>query len=115
MSRQNCQIQTAQRKIVRLQKAIAIFDVVCSGNLRRRVLICGKENCRCKGKVPALHGPYHYWSRRHEGKFLQRVLSATQAKMVDRAIRNYKSIRGILSRWEQETVKIIETQTKPKG
>ena len=56
-----------------------------------------------------LHGPYHYWSRRHGGRLVQRGLTAAQAKVVGRAIRNYKSIRHILLRWEQETVKIIET------
>ena len=109
MSTKNRRVQTAGKNIAKLQKEIAVFDVVCSGNLRRRILICGKENCRCKGKVPVLHGPYHYWSRRHGGKFVQRVLTTNQAKVVGRAIRNYKSIRRILQRWEQETVKIIET------
>ena len=109
MSRQNSSIQTASKNIVRLQKEIASFDVVCSGNLRRRILICGKKNCRCKVKAPMLHGPYHYWSRRHGCRLLQRVLTTAQAKIVGRAIRNYKSIRRILLRWEQETVEIIET------
>lgn len=109
MSRQNSSIQVAPKNIVRLQKEIASFDVVCSGNLRRRILICGKKNCRCKGKAPMLHGPYHYWSRRHGGRLVQRVLTTAQAKIVGRAIRNYKSIRRILLRWEQETVKVIET------
>lgn len=102
-------VQVAQKNIVGLQREIAIFDVVCSGNLRRRILLCGKKNCHCKGKVPTLHGPYHYWSRRHGGRLVQKVLTSAQATTVGRAIRNYKSIRRLLLRWEQETVKIIET------
>lgn len=56
-----------------------------------------------------LHEPYYYWSRRHGGRLVQRVLTPVQTKLVGRAIRNYKSIRSMLLRWEQETVKIIET------
>lgn len=56
-----------------------------------------------------LHGPYHYWSRRHSGRLVQRVLTTAQAQIVGRAIRNYKNIRRILLRWEQETVQLIET------
>ncbi len=108
MSRHPRHGHTAQKNIGRLQQEIARFDVVCSGNLRRRVLICGKEPCRCKGNTPRLHGPYHYWSRQHGGRWVQRVLTPAQAKVVGRAIRNYKSIRRILLRWEQETVRIIE-------
>jgi hypothetical protein len=108
MNTKYTKIQTPQKKILRLQKEIAVFDVVCSGNLRSRTLICGKKNCHCKGKSPKLHGPYHYWSHRQGGKLVQKVLTPAQAKIVGRAIRNYRNIRRILERWEQETVEIIK-------
>lgn len=106
--------RTVATRIAALKRRLANFDYVCSGTLLRRSLICGKDNCRCKARPPALHGPYYYWSRRHGGRLLQKVLSSSQAKLVGRAIRNYRQCLRLLRRWEAQTALIIDKPISQK-
>lgn len=101
---------TAQRRIAALRGQLDRLDTLCSGTLSRRRLPCGKPHCRCKAQPLRLHGPYAYWGRRHRGRLVQKLLSAPQAQVVEKAIRNYRTARRILRRWESETLKIIEAQ-----
>ena len=87
---------------------------MCSGNLRRRFTVCGTLNCRCKAKSPAPHGPYFYWSRLRDGKVVQRVLSLDQAKIVAKGIGNYRTLKALLRKWEDETLRSIETRRARK-
>jgi hypothetical protein len=99
-----------KKLIASLKRRLVRFDHICSGTLLRRSLICGKANCRCKAAPPALHGPYYYWSRRHGGRIVSKVLSTSQAKIVEKAIRNYRRALQLLRKWEAQTIKIIEQQ-----
>ena len=103
-----------RKRIAAIRRRVADFDYVCSGNLRRRYTICGTANCRCKARSPEPHGPYHYWSRLLTGKVVQRVLFPEQAKIVAKGIENYRQVKALLRKWEEETVKIIETQAESK-
>ena len=107
---------TFRKRIAVLQRRVADLDYVCSGNLRRRYTICGTANCRCKARPPEPHGPYHYWSRLLGGKVVQRVLLPEQAKIVAKGIENHRQVRGLLRKWEEETVHALETykRTKPR-
>ena len=101
------------KRIAALRVRLAAFDFLCSGTLLRRRLICGKDPCCCKAKPPSLHGPYYYWSHRQDGRLLQRVLPAAQAKWMQRAIRNHRRTLRLLRLWEKETVRMMERQKLP--
>jgi len=103
-----------RRRIAAIQRRIANFDYVCSGNLRLRHTVCGTANCRCKARSPEPHGPYHYWSRLLAGKVVQRVLPPEQAKIVAKGIKNYRKVRTLLRRWEEETVRAMGTCKRSK-
>ena len=103
-----------KKRIAALQRRIAGFDYVCAGNLRQRYTVCGTENCRCKAQPPEPHGPYYYWSRLLGGRVVQRVLSREQAEIVGRGIENYREVRKLLRRWEEETVRSIEIPRQAK-
>ena len=110
MSSLNNSTQSARKRIAKLVAVVATLDYVCSGTLLRRRLTCGKKRCCCKATLPKLHGPYYYWSRMHRGKLVQRVLSASQADLIARAIHHHKIVERILRRWEQETVRMMQSQ-----
>ena len=38
------------------------------GTLADRMTRCGRPNCRCHADPPRLHGPYHQWTRKKDGK-----------------------------------------------
>jgi hypothetical protein len=104
---------TVGPRIARLRKQFLGYDLVCSGSLVRRMMVCGKPNCRCKKTPPQLHGPYFYWSRRHKGRLTQKVLMPVQARIVGRAIKNQRDILKTLRRWEEETVRFMQTLAPP--
>ncbi len=106
----------SQKRIKALRQRLMRLDYVCSGNLRRRYAACGTENCRCKAQPPKFHGPYYYWSRLLNGKVIQKVLSPQEARIVAKAIENYRMARQLLKQWESETDKIIASRrTKLKA
>jgi hypothetical protein len=88
-----------------LRKQIVGFDYVCSGTLTRRTTRCGQPSCRCHRDPAARHGPYNDWTRLEHGKLAHRMLSDEQAEIVRAAIANFRRIRVLLQRWEDETLR----------
>jgi len=39
---------------------------------------CGYPRCRCHADPPLLHGPYHQWTRKINGKTVTRMLTDDQ-------------------------------------
>ena len=48
------------------------------GTLTERMTRCGRANCRCHADPPRLHGPYHQWTRKKDGKTATRILTDDQ-------------------------------------
>ncbi len=86
-----------------LRRLIAAMDFVASGTLHVRTKVCGRTNCKCATDPEQRHGPYHEWSRRKGGKLLHSVVTAGQARFLERAIANYRKIQSLLAKWEEET------------
>lgn len=45
------------------------------------------------------------------GRLVHRMVSPAQAALLREAIANYRMLRRLLRAWENETVKLIETDT----
>jgi len=86
-----------------LRRRIGAMDYVASGTLHSRTKVCGRPNCRCATDPRARHGPYHEWSRRREGRLVHRILTASQAERIARAIANHQELLALVARWEEET------------
>jgi hypothetical protein len=50
------------------------------GGLVERMTKCGKQNCRCNGVPPQLHGPYIQWGYSKGHKRITRWLTPEQAE-----------------------------------
>jgi uncharacterized coiled-coil DUF342 family protein len=63
-----------------------------SGSLRRRMIRCGKKNCRCrKGQ---LHGPYHYFvPSKCRGKW--QYITEENIKLVEQGVADWKKQQQI--------------------
>ena len=90
-----------------LRRLIARMDYVASGTIHVRTKVCGKKNCKCATDPEQRHGPYHEWSRSKDGTLQHRIVTADQARLLQRAIRNYREIQALLARWEEETASEI--------
>lgn len=98
-----------QKRIHQLQRKILAFDVVCTGSLQVRKAPCGKSNCRCQKNKKWHHGPYYDWTRLKQKRLVHSLLTQAQAKIVKRAIENYRTVRRLLRTWEAETIKLLDT------
>ena len=62
------------------------------GSLRRRMIRCGKKNCRCRRGQ--LHGPYHYFvPSKCRGKW--QYITEDDIKEVERGVADWKKQQAI--------------------
>ena len=90
-----------------LRRRIQAMDGVLSGTVHVRTKVCGKPNCRCAQDPEARHGPYIEWSYRQGNRLVHRILTPEQAKLVQRAIANYRTIQDLLGLWEKKTIEAV--------
>jgi hypothetical protein len=81
------------------------------GPTERRMMICGKPNCRCAHNPDARHGPYYLWGHMKGGKLVNRMASPEQAALLRLAIANYRQARKLMRAWEKETERLIDAET----
>jgi hypothetical protein len=78
------------------------------GNLVTRHLRCGKPGCRCKADPPQLHGPYHQWTRKVDGKTITRWVSDEQLARYQPWFANAQRLRELLTQLEALSLRIAE-------
>ena len=100
-------LKKTDRGIAHIRGQILKVDLQCPGSLVTRYNTCGKPHCRCAQDPDARHGPYYIWSRREEGRLVQTVVSAAEAKALERAIRNHRRVLDLLARWGRESARLI--------
>jgi hypothetical protein len=61
-----------------IAEALAQAGFILPGTLTERMTRCGRANCRCHADPPRLHGPYHQWTRKKDGKTVTRILTDDQ-------------------------------------
>lgn len=69
---------------------------------------CGKENCRCKADPPFLHGPYHHWTRKIDGRTVGRYLTDEQLERYAGWFENARRTRQLLTEFETLSLRIAE-------
>ena len=97
------------REHERIVAALAHTGLALPGNLVARSLPCGKTGCRCKADPPQLHGPYHQWTRKIDGKTVTRWLSAEQATRYQPWFDNARRLRQLLTELEGLSLRVAET------
>ena len=63
--------QQARAKAIAAETAALGFAL--PGTLADRMTRCGRPNCGCHADPPRLHGPYHQWTRKKDGKTATRI------------------------------------------
>ena len=104
-------LRKARERIADIQATLQGMDYLCSGTLLRRMMICGKPNCRCTQDPDARHGPYYQWAHMKGGKLVSRMVSPEQASLLRVAIANYRQARKLMRAWERETERLIAAET----
>lgn len=106
-ARKNPSTKRIRARSQELRRLIGRMDFVASGTIHVRTKVCGRKNCKCATDPEQRHGPYHEWTRSKDGKLQHRVVTTDQARLLQRAISNYREVQVLLARWEEETASEI--------
>jgi hypothetical protein len=82
------------------------------GTVADRLTRCGHPGCRCHADPPQLHGPYHQWTRKKNGKTATKILSDEQLADYAPWFDSHKRIRELLAELEQLSLDIVENDPR---
>jgi hypothetical protein len=82
------------------------------GTLADRMTRCGYPGCRCRADPPRLHGPYHQWTRKKDGKTATRILTDDQLADYSPWFDNHRRLRELIA--ELEALSLAITEADPR-
>ncbi len=94
--------------------ALTAAGFALPGTLADRMTRCGHPNCRCHADPPQLHGPYHQWTRKKNGRTATRILSDEQLADYGPWFDNHKRLRELVAELEEISLAITENDPRWK-
>jgi hypothetical protein len=96
----------------RIAAEIAALGFALPGTLADRMTRCGYPGCRCHADPPRLHGPYHQWTRKKNGKTATRILTDDQLADYQPWFDNHRRLRELIA--ELETLSLAIAEADPR-
>ena len=97
-----------QARAAAIAAEIAAAGFALPGTLADRMTRCGHPNCRCHADPPQLHGPYHQWTRKKNGRTATRILTDDQLADYGPWFGNHKRLRELITELEEISLAITE-------
>jgi hypothetical protein len=85
---------------------------ILPGTLTERMTRCGYPRCRCHADPPRLHGPYHQWTRKKNGKTATRILSDDQLADYQPWFDSHRRLRELIAELEELSLAIAEADPR---
>jgi hypothetical protein len=82
------------------------------GTVADRLTRCGHPGCRCHADPPQLHGPYHQWTRKKNGRTSTRILTDDQLEDYGPWFDNHRRLRELIA--ELETLSLAIAEADPR-
>lgn len=86
-----------RRALAGIVRRLAGAGFALPGTLLERTMTCGKPKCRCKADPPQLHGPYHQWTRKVDGKTVTLNITDDQLARYGPWFANAQALRAALN------------------
>jgi hypothetical protein len=102
----------AQAIAAEITTRLAGLAFALPGAVADRLTRCGRANCRCHADPPRLHGPYHQWTRKKNGKTATKILTDDQLADYAPWFGNHKRIRELLAELEELSLAIAENDPR---
>ena len=96
----------------RIAAELARAGFALPGTLTVRSYACGKPGCRCHADPPRLHGPYHQWTRKKNGKTSTRILTDDQLADYGPWFDNHKRLRELITELEELSLAIADNDPR---
>jgi hypothetical protein len=87
---------------------ISKLGFVLPGSLTARHTRCSSPGCHCRSERPVLHGPYHSWTRKINGKTVTRQLNAQQAESYKPWFDDARKLRALINELETLSLQAAE-------
>jgi hypothetical protein len=104
--------QAEASKIAAELAAIARTGMVLPGSITQRRTRCGRRNCGCHADPPRLHGPYHQWTRKKDGKTATRILTDDQLADYGPWFDSHRRLRELVAELEELSLTIAEADPR---
>jgi hypothetical protein len=91
---------------------LADVSFALPGTLADRMTRCGHPGCRCHADPPQLHGPYHQWTRKKNGRTATRILTDEQAGDYGPWFDNHRRLRELIAELEALSLDITENDPR---
>ena len=104
--------QAQQDQAARIARELAALGFTVPGTLADRMTRCGYPRCRCHADPPQLHGPYHQWTRKKNGKTATRILTDDQLADYGPWLDNHRRLRELITELEELSLAIIEADPR---
>ncbi len=85
------------RRYRELAETFADIGYIAAGSVADRYNRCGKPNCGCHADPPRLHGPYHQWTAKIDGKTVNKRLNDREVDLYTEWINNDRHVRALLA------------------
>jgi hypothetical protein len=101
-----------RRRAAEIAAEIAGLGFALPGTLTVRLMRCGHAGCRCRADPPELHGPYHQWTRKADGKTLTRFLGDDQLGDYQPWFDNHRRMRELLAELEALSLAVADADPR---
>ena len=91
---------------------LAQAGFILPGTLTERMTRCGYPRCRCRADPPQLHGPYHQWTRKINGKTVTRILTDDQLADYQPWFDNQRRLRDLITELETLSQEIADNDPR---
>ena len=102
----------ARRIAAEITARLADVTFALPGTLADRMTRCGHPGCRCHADPPRLHGPYHQWTRKKDGKTSTRILTDDQLADYGPWFDNHRRLRELLAELEELSLAIADADPR---
>jgi Family of unknown function (DUF6788) len=102
----------AQAIAAEITARLADLAFALPGTVADRMTRCGYPGCRCRADPPRLHGPYHQWTRKKNGKTATRILSDEQLADYAPWFDNHRRIRELITELEELSLAITDADPR---
>jgi hypothetical protein len=102
----------AQAIAAEITARLAGLTFALPGTVADRLTRCGRANCRCHADPPRLHGPYHQWTRKKNGRTATKILTDDQLADYGPWFDNHRRLRELLAELEELSLAITENDPR---
>lgn len=103
--------QRLQQRYLELKQQMQRLGFVCVGSVQTRYLPCGTPGCRCHRDPKQRHGPYHYWTRKVQGRTVAVLLKPNELPLYREWIQNNRQLERLVREMRGISARALSLET----